>query len=468
MKVVLLSTYDLGHQPFGLASPAAWLAEAGAEVTCNDLAVEVLDEGAVGAAGLICIHVPMHTATRLAGAVVPRLRALNARAHLCFYGLYAPLNEVYLRRLGAATILGGEFEAPMTRLYEQLAANGAAPPGAWAEPTVSHAKQRFRVPMRQTLPPLSNYAYLEAEDGQRRTAGYTEASRGCKHRCRHCPVVPVYDGRFRVVQAEVVIEDVRRQVAAGAQHITFGDPDFFNGVGHALNVVEALAAEFPGVSYDATIKVEHLLKHAEHLGTLARTSCLFVTTAVESVDDRTLLLLDKGHTRHDFVRLTELARAAGLTLSPTFIPFTPWMSLAAYVDLLALISELGLIDNVAPVQLVIRLLVPQGSRLLELAEMRRHLGAFDDHALTYPWTHPDPRLDRLHETLNRIVETGETGDAGRRHVFARLWEAAHKAGGRTAPPMPEARRPVAPIHVPRLSEPWYCCAEPTAKQLAGV
>ena len=468
MKVALLSTYDLGHQPFGLASPAAWLAEAGAEVTCNDLAVEDLDEGAVGAAGLICVYVPMHTATRLAGAVVPRLKALNAKAHLCFYGLYAPLNEDYLRGLGAATILGGEFEAPMARLYERLAANGAAPPEAWAEPAISHAKQRFRVPARQTLPPLSNYAYLEVEGGGRRTVGYTEASRGCKHRCRHCPVVPVYDGRFRIVQAEVVIEDVRRQVAAGAQHITFGDPDFFNGVGHAMTVVEALAAEFPGITYDATIKVEHLLKHARHFGTLARTGCLFITTAVESVDDGTLLLLDKGHTREDFVRLTGLARAAGLTLSPTFIPFTPWMSLDGYVDLLALISELGLVDNVAPVQLAIRLLVPQGSRLLDLGETRRHLGAFDGHALTYPWTHPDPRLDALHETVNRIVEAGEAGGDGRRSVFAHLWQAAHEAGGRTAPPVPEAGRPVAETHVPRLSEPWYCCAEPTAKQLAGV
>lgn len=469
MKVVLLSTYDLGHQPFGLASPAAWLTEAGAEVTCNDLAVEDLDQGAVGAAGLICVYLPMHTATRLAGAVVPRLKTINPQAHLCFYGLYAPLNEDYLRGLGADTILGGEFEAPMARLYARLAANGAAAPEDWDEPAISHAKQRFRVPARHGLPPLSSYAHLETADGGRRTAGYTEASRGCKHRCRHCPVVPVYDGRFRIVQADVVMEDIRRQVAAGARHITFGDPDFFNGVGHAMTIVEALAAEMPEITYDATIKVEHLLKHVTHLGTLARTGCLFVTTAVESVNDRVLHLLDKGHTRDDFVRLTGLARDAGLTLSPTFIPFTPWMSLEGYVDLLALISELGLVDNVAPVQLAIRLLVPQGSRLLELAETRRHLGAFDGQALAYPWTHPDLRLDALHETVNRIVETGESEDAGRRAIFARLWETAHEAGGRTAPPLPEkAGRSGAETRVPRLSEPWYCCAEPTAKQLAGV
>ncbi|MEE8279490.1 MAG: CUAEP/CCAEP-tail radical SAM protein, partial [Alphaproteobacteria bacterium] len=111
MKVVLISTFDLGHQPFGLASPAAWLSEAGASVSCIDLAVEDLDERAVREAGLIAVYLPMHTATRLASAVAPRLKRLNPTAHLGFYGLYAPLNADFLRGLGAETILGGEFES---------------------------------------------------------------------------------------------------------------------------------------------------------------------------------------------------------------------------------------------------------------------------------------------------------------------------------------------------------------------
>ena len=95
--------------------------------------------------------------------------------------------------------------------------------------------------------------------------GYTEASRGCKHRCRHCPVVPVYDGQFRVVPVEVVLDDIRAQVAHGVQHVTFGDPDFFNGIGHAMRVVEGVAREFSGLTYDVTIKVEHLLRHGDRL-----------------------------------------------------------------------------------------------------------------------------------------------------------------------------------------------------------
>ena len=173
----------------------------------------------------------------------------------------------------------------------------------------------FRVPVRDGLPPLSQYASLQ--DGEdRRIAGYTEASRGCKHRCRHCPIVPVYNGRFRIVSADVVIADARAQVAAGARHITFGDPDFFNGIRHAREVVERFAGECPGVTYDVTIKVEHLLKHADALPLLTATGCAFVTSAVESLDDHVLARLEKGHTRVDFERAVSLCRDARLPLVP--------------------------------------------------------------------------------------------------------------------------------------------------------
>jgi hypothetical protein len=155
MKVLLVSTYELGHQPFGLASPAAWLAEAGAEVSCLDLAVESLDEDAIRAAGLIAVYLPMHTATRLASTVIPRIRALNPAAHVCFYGLYAPLNEAFLRtELGGGTVLGGEFESGLVSLYKRLSANGSVALEPQSEPVISLIKQDFRVPRRQGLPPL--------------------------------------------------------------------------------------------------------------------------------------------------------------------------------------------------------------------------------------------------------------------------------------------------------------------------
>ena len=462
MKVCLITTYELGHQPFGIASLARWLEDAGAEVACIDLAVDCLDEDAVRQAGLIAIYLPMHTATRLAAAALPKIRALNAGAHLAFYGLYATVNKAYLRELGGQTILAGEVEPSLVRLYQQLA-QGV---GTHGGDGVVLAKQRFRVPKRNGLPDLSRYATLNMGDGRKKTVGYTEATRGCKHLCRHCPVVPVYQGRFFVVQRDVVLADVRQQIDAGAHHITFGDPDFFNGPGHAMRLVEAFHAEFPHVTYDATIKVEHLLAHRDKLRRLVETGCLFVTTAVEEVDDAVLAKLDKGHTRADFVEVVEVARAAGLTLSPTFIPFHPWTTPIGFLDLLTLLAELDLIENLAPVQLSIRLLIPQGSRILELTEMEDSLGGFDAEKLSYSWTPTDPRADDLQEKVCEAVQQGEREGADRRAIFKHVWELAYAACERTAPALLQARADSRPV--PAMSEPWYCCAEPTENQFARV
>jgi radical SAM superfamily enzyme YgiQ (UPF0313 family) len=379
----------MGRQPFGLASPAAWLREAGCAVRCLDLAVQPFDEDAVREADLVAFFVPMHLATRLAVDALARVRRVNPRAHTCFYGLYAPVNEPYLRALGVDTVLGGEFEEPLLGLAEWLRQEAPQSQGTIA-PLVSLQRQRFRPPDRSSLPGLAGYARFVDADGEARVTGYTEASRGCKHRCRHCPIVPVYDGRFRIVQRETVLHDIRQQVAAGARHITFGDPDFFNGIGHAIPIVEALHAEHPDITYDVTVKVEHLLRHAEHLPTLRRTGCALVTSAVESFDAEVLRRLDKGHSPADVEAAILACGRAGLPLAPTFVAFTPWTSLGGYLHFLAEVARLGLVPGVAPVQYAIRLLIPRGSRILELPEMAALAEPFDPPSLTHPWRHPAP------------------------------------------------------------------------------
>jgi radical SAM superfamily enzyme YgiQ (UPF0313 family) len=273
--------------------------------------------------------------------------------------------------------------------------------------------------------------------------------------------VPVYNGTFRIVQREVVREDIRRQVAAGAQHITFGDPDFFNGVGHSMQIVEALHREHPGLSYDVTIKVEHLLKHAGRLPALRETGCAFVTTAVESVDDDVLRILDKGHTRGDFIRLAGLMRGLGLFLVPTFVPFTPWTTLEGYEDLLATLIRLGLMEHVPPVQLTIRLLIPAGSRLLEVLPLHNAaIGPFQQEALNYPWANSDRRVDRLQCELEAMVQREAKAGASRTVIFGEAWKLLQRAmsedGDEAPAPLPLV--PPGPLRatIPYLTEPWYC------------
>ena len=74
VRVLLISTYDLGRQPLGLASPAAWLRNEGVEVDCVDTSRDTLTDDQIGEAGLIAFYLPMHTATRLAAPLIARVR----------------------------------------------------------------------------------------------------------------------------------------------------------------------------------------------------------------------------------------------------------------------------------------------------------------------------------------------------------------------------------------------------------
>ena len=390
---------------------------------------------------MVAFYLPMHTATRLVLPVVEKVRSLNPAVHLCAYGLYAPMNEEWLRSLGFQTIVGGEFEAGLAGVADALR-TGPSP----GHTLVSLDRLRFLPPDRSGLPSLARYATLNIDGG--RIAGYTEASRGCKHLCRHCPIVPVYNGVFRIVQRDVVLEDVRNQVAGGARHITFGDPDFFNGPAHAARLVEEVHREHADLTYDVTIKIEHILRHRDLIPVLRRTGCLFVTSAVESLDDEVLEKLAKGHTRADFFEAVAIMRDAGLSLVPTFVSFTPWTTWESYRDLLCVLAELDLVNSVAPIQLAIRLLIPAGSRLLELDEIRKMVGPFDHIALSHPWHHSDPSIDRLCRSLQNLIRREERTGREREHLFLLIWEAAHGA-------LPEFEL-VSRAAIPYLTEPWYC------------
>lgn len=475
MKALLLSTYELGHQPLGLARPAAELLAAGHTVHCQDLAVEPLDEALVREAGLVGISVPMHTATRLGARLAEWVRGLNPGAHITFYGLYASLHaDVLVGRLGDSAI-GGEYEGPLVALADALdaSANGAGD-GRARQPhltapvqgvrTADHdggvflGRQRFGLPRRDLLPPLDCYAKLDLGTEQR-LAGYVEASRGCAHRCLHCPITPVYGGRLRIVERAAVLEDVEQLVRMGAEHVTFGDPDFFNGIRHSLRIVEELHAAFPTLTYDVTIKVEHLLEHRQHLPVLARTGCVFVVSAVEAVDDRVLGHLAKGHTVADVDLALRLAAEAGLPLRPTFVPFTPWLGLDEYLELLAFVRSRGLVRHVDPVQLAIRLLVPRGSSLYGTPSLAPYVGEFDATTFSYTWTHPDPRMDALQRQVAAVVEQAGCAGEPPEQTLDAVERLALAMAGRESPAGGAfEERPALPLaaFVPRLTETWFC------------
>ncbi|MHB1847093.1 MAG: CUAEP/CCAEP-tail radical SAM (seleno)protein [Deltaproteobacteria bacterium] len=451
--ICLLSFYELGHSPMGIASPAGFLRRAGFSPSALDLAVEPFDSARLSRAKLVIASVPMHTALRLALAALPELRRAAPNAHLCFHGLYAQLERDLLFARGVHSIASGEAEAALVALARALdgggpleAVEGLSLPGRPAAPVLERLE--LAVPDRSALPLAPGYAKLRLASGETRPAGHVEASRGCKHVCAHCPVTPVYRGRFFVVPQEIVLADVAAQVATGARHVTFGDPDFWNGPGHASAVVRELHRRWPDLTYDVTVKVEHLLRRPDGLRELAETGCAFVTSAFESTSDLTLTALRKGHTAADLERALDLAEAAQLALRPTFVAFTPWTTAADYGSMLRLIERRDLVSALDPVQLTLRLLVPPGSLLLE--GVIPGLGSLDPETLSYAWRHPDPRMDELQRQLSADLD----GSTPAEPFLERAWALAQTLLGieRPATPPRHKRRASAPS----LTESWFC------------
>jgi radical SAM superfamily enzyme YgiQ (UPF0313 family) len=430
-------------------------------VNCCDLSIQKLDTCLSPDTDIVAIYIAMHTATRIAIEALPKIKELAPAASLCVYGLYAPMNADLFRSLGVQTILGGEFEKGLVSMAKRIQAGEGK---TQTEPETSLEKIEFIAPDRSKLPPLSKYAGLINPDGSTLTVGFAETTRGCKYHCTHCPVVPVYNGKFYVIPADIVLNDIRSQIREGAQHISFGDPDFFNGPGHALKIVRALHREFPSLSYDVTIKIEHIVKYPEEIKALKETGCLFILSAVEAVDDDILGYLDKGHTRADFINALAFLREINIDLTPTFVAFTPWTTLEIYLELLRHIVELQLIESVAPVQLSIRLLIPAGSCILDIDNLDGKIGEFDASILGHPWASPDPRVDKLQQDVQAWVMQAEADSLSRADIFKGIWAMSHEIADR---PVPELDLEHTGEPVPRLSENWYCCAEPTCEQLVS-
>ncbi|NOY16138.1 MAG: radical SAM protein [Gammaproteobacteria bacterium] len=461
-RIVLISPYDLGRQPFALAEPAALFSQAGYEVKCLDLSQQKLTTEVLAPATTVFLYLSMLTATRIAIEAMPRIKKMAPQARIAVFGWYAPVNEQFLRDRGVDAVFGGESEDDMLAYTASITDEDDHP--ARTETVINLSRIKFLVPDRQSLPALEKYAQLVLPDGSRRIMGFTDTTRGCKHLCRHCPVVPVYRGHFYVVPADIVLEDIRQQVAKGAQHISFGDPDFLNGPRHARRIIEAMHEEFPALSYDAVIKIEHIIKYPEFLPFLRDSGCILVTTAVESVENRILERLDKGHTAAEFEMVVTMMNKHNIALAPTFIPFTPWTTIDNYINLLNRIAELKLIMSVNPVQLSLRLLIPNGSRLLELPKEETCVTDFNPASLGYTWVHKDPQLDLLQENIRHWTEKAENDGLSRLQIFNGIRRIALKATGRNALDVTEDH---SGNSIPTHSESWYCCAEPTEQQLAS-
>ena len=435
--VLLISCYELGHRPIGLTRPLRALEAVGFAPDVIDIAVEPLDIEKVERARLIGISVPMHTALRLGVHLLHRIREINPNASICMYGLYATLNVDYLLAHGVDFCITGTDSTQLVSLVASLA----------TEEESEAQESAFLA----ELPPLEMYAQFEDED-EVRTVGYIETTHGCKHLCTHCPIPPIYNGTFFAVQRDTVLADIQEQVVEGATHITFGDPDFLNGPTHGLRILRAMHEAFPSLTFDFTTKIEHILKNRAHFPEFAQLGCRFVISAVETLNEQVLTILEKHHTRADVAEAIDIVHGTGIALRPTWVPFTPWTPLDAYLEILQFIDTHGLVYHVDPVQYAVRLLIPPGSYLLKRSETKALSLVLDEASFSYTWVHPDPRMDELHKTVNALVENDGRANLDTLETFYRIWTLA--ADMRGLEPPKQRRNVHRPA--PRLTEAWFC------------
>ncbi len=470
-EILLVSCYELGHQPLGLALPMGFLERAGFLPAAIDLSVEKLGHDKVKRACLIAISVPMHTALRIAIEAVTQIRKISPDVHIVFFGLYASLNSEMLLKHVADSVIGGECESQLLALAKSLEAGieqpltGVSTREHISPPLLEHLP--FPTPSRKGLPPLTQYAHL-IKDGQKQEVGYVEASRGCRHHCRHCPIPSVYEGRFFLMPQELVLDDIKTLIEMGASHITFGDPDFLNGPVHSLRVARSLHKMFPDVTFDFTAKVEHLIKYQTYLPELASLGCIFIISAVESFSEVILSHLAKNHTRSDAIKVFHLTNKMGIALRPTFVPFTPWTTLEDILDLFETIEKEGMMDYIDPVQYTIRLLIPPGSLLLSELSLRPYLGPLNENEILFPWHNPQTALDKLQKLFSQEVEKTSCLDENPETIFYQLKEYTLSILEKRAPVVIKERPRKNPLRPPRMTEPWFCCAEPTNTQMASL
>ena len=266
------------------------------------------------AASLVAFYLPMHTATRLAGAAHRSRRARESVGQACAYGLYAPLNASWLRERGVDDVLGPEAEADLVASGDSRSPELQVPnPKSTAVPAQPRHSATAVHPARSLGASAARSATRRCRCRTARRASSAAPTRRAAAStsagtARSCRSIAARSASCRSTSCW------RTSGAGGgrrAAHLVRRPGLLQRPDARAPDRRAVRGRSFPGVTYDVTIKIEHLLKHADLLPLLRDTGCLFITSAVESIDDDVLAKLRKGHTRADFVEAVELCRDGG-------------------------------------------------------------------------------------------------------------------------------------------------------------
>ena len=440
MKILLTSFYDLGKQPKIIAEIVDRYNSAEIDFDFFDFSVEDQNINLENY-DVLGIYAPMHTATILSIEYIKDKKLPNK---MFTFGLYGSVLE--------------DFNSSI-RYIKDIESDELA---LFLEINDDHQfSLKNNIPNRQIFPDISNYAHL-VDGSNNIIAGSVETTYGCKHSCTHCPVPISFNGTFKTYSLEKIISDVENQVNQGAKHISFNDPDFFNGPIHALKILESLNKKFPTITYDSTIKVEHIIKYKKYFKELSSLNMVFVISAFETTNDLVLSILEKNHTSNDLNTSIEISQDFGIDVRPTWMPFSPWTELNDLLNIVNLIEKYKLRETVDPIQLTIKLLIPKHSLIIKKPEINKYLGNYEKNSLSFKWEYENNDVEKLQSSLfDFILNNSELNEHKQYLGMVNIIEKCTDTKLLTNSSYDFK-------NVPKLSETWFCCAEPSKIQLDRI
>jgi len=407
-KIAVVSAFEARLQPVLAASAAGALRTAGGQVTAWDADVFPADFPG-GDFDLVLISVPSFEGIERGADLAGQFKIAGApRVLMC--GQYAWLNA---RALAGVTdgVLADEPEGVTGQLLDyargQVAAgevNGVfTGSGVRTRPKRRTARD-WQVPARDLLQPIGSYPEHDTKFG---LLGNIEATRGCHHKCSYCAVFAAYGVAAIPIEPGMVLADAAQLAAQGARHFAFVDAEFFNTRRHALQVIQAAAEQLGPVTFELTTRFDHILEFEAEINQMTEFGLKVITSALEFPSERVLQVFDKGIDVPGIKKAIRAAKAAGVELRPTFITFTPWVTMAEIQALDEFMDETGIADWVDHTARQTRLLLFKGSPLLGTPWLDGI--ELTDRGFYYDWKHPDPAVDGLWaQRRQEAVKAGAT------------------------------------------------------------
>lgn len=401
MKIILISTDEVGYQPLGLATVIPFLTD-WAEVSVSDRSISLNPISLHY--DLIAFSVATFGAISSTVELAKTLRKEGYSNPFIFYNQYAIVQPDTFLLDDACFVINGVYEPVLLNIVKALQEHKSVQSVDFVlSKTNSEAKKllklnTFFVPDRSVLPPLSQYVKRKGS-----IVGNVETMRGCAHGCTYCSVFAAYQKRVIKIPIEIVLADIAQVVKMGAKHITFIDADFFSTGKRGITIIERMHMLFPDLTFDLTMRLDDAIRYREYFPDLKQWGCVEVTTAIEFPVETVLNEIEKKISLADIEEGIQILQKANIEINPTFITFNPWVTMAQIEGLDEFLKDLKLGSTLKLEQAITRLLLFKGSPLLEHEKIKTL--CLTDRGTFFDWNHPDQEVDEMYN--HRIENTNE-------------------------------------------------------------